>query len=397
MRVNKDEIEEGKGATMAHSNEEGPRKPGQGNWSGSINNINKGSTSWEKQKGESSSGKESSSSTIRQTNKTTIHKESNHQTGSNTYYTGGSYQGSNQQTGENAHQMGSFHQTGSSYQGGSQQTGTSIQQVGGSYQGGNSYQEGGSIIQGGVSNTHQTGSSDGFHYSGGSQQSGGIRPTGGSGQFITGVLEFGGHQQGGESVHQNGNSHQFQTSEVNVHQQNQHHQGGYISQGSQQKHGGGYASVEGQYGGSQHSNGADGYQGGYVQTIVPSGKNYSSVHEFESSYSKNTKFGEKGPVTFVQSQWTKNDNGAITNGSFSTSRPGYIEDGHFFGTQNVNTQTASGGSWSNAPNVGGGKMIGRQLFDQDGNILTTYDEGTQRLMPEIKTDGSESETVYHER
>lgn len=386
VRKNKDEIEAGK-HTAERPLAEVPYKQGQGYRPGTINDINQGS-----QKGGSSGGKVSSSSTITQTNKTTYYQQNNYQTGGNSYQTGNSYLGGSQQTG------GSIYPGSSPYQGGA----SGSHPGGGFHQGGGSYPGSGNAQQGGGSSIYQAGSSSSTYYNGGSQQSGGIHQTGGNGQFSTGVIDFGGQQQSGGDVyqsggvHQSGGTHQFQTGGVNVNQQNQYNQGGYISQGGQQQHGGGYVSVEEQHGGSQHSSGAGGYQGAYVQTMVPSGRNYSSIYESESSYNKNIKLGENGPVTFVQGNWKKNDNGVFSNGSFSTIRPGYIEGGHFFGSQNMNTQTASGGSWNNAANVDAGKIISQHV-DQDGNTLTIYKDGVQHFTPEVKVNGSESETVQRSR
>lgn len=126
-------------------------------------------------------------------------------------------------------------------------------------------------------------------------------------------------------------------------------------------------------------------------------KNFSSVHESQSSYTKNTKWNENGPLTFIDSKWRTNDNGVIQNGSFSTIKPGY-DDNYFF-EKNTNQHFGGGvasGS-SHTFDINSGTVIDGPLIGADGSVITTIDGGIQRIIPEIKRKGNESESVYHIR
>ncbi len=291
------------------------------------------------------------------------------------------------------------HTSTSNTHGGSQQTvfqkGNSIKegyQTDGSFQGNQQKQQ-----------FHTGGSSQEGVYISGGQHSGGIYQ---GGYTVNGVQQGGGYQQ----------NHQFQTGgsfQEGVYTSGGQHtggvyQGGYSVGGIQQSgdsYGGVHSSSRdsSQNVGGHYPPGFHPLEGSITNVIQSTGagnvvglKNHSNVHESESSISKETKWDEGGPVTFINKSWQTNDNGVRRNGSSSTIVPGYSNGNHFF--EKENTDRFFGGEDGSQRydfhNSQGGTVIQKQ-YGKDGSVLTTIDEGTHSGHPRISQKEQETQHVYH--
>lgn len=138
------------------------------------------------------------------------------------------------------------------------------------------------------------------------------------------------------------------------------------------------------------------YQGGRTQNGI------NTVHESESSYSKNT-INENGNInTYVEGQWRINNNGTVRQGNFSTISPGYDlsvtnHKDTFFGGGSVPIYTESGnlqhGIGYNTRNKG--TVIHQQQIGDD--LLTTIDEGVHSGPINTRRRQNETDYVYHYR